>query len=190
MRKKEVQKLYRLDPQLDLRGRVKEIPVYIGGYYDFKDERFSSGKVTARLLFSAALSVFLFIASALPDPSGLRQFYIAMPYVFLFLPYLYSAIAAFSMVPVKDTMDEVKYSDIVLRTEKSAMGIRVLLIMSLIGQLIYFVAGRGSYQLWQEIYLLVFNVLSLLVNEARFRYILIVKERLTYRKQEESIDVQ
>lgn len=185
MRKKEIKKLYRLDPQMGSRGRVKEVPVYIGGYYSFDKDVNTFRKVGIQTILSIILSITFFIIGALPDPQGLRQFYIAIPYVCIFMPLAYSGLGAGTMLVTKDMMTEVEYADSFDRVIKSALGIRVILAIVEVAEIIFTILSYKNCEIENETFFFASSVVLIVLNEWRLRYINKVVSTLEFSKQEE-----
>lgn len=183
MRKKEIQKLYRLEPEMGSRGKIKEVPVYIGGYYKLEDNEASYKKVAVRLLAIMLAMILLFVVAALPDPQGLRQMYIALPYVSLFLPYVFTVVGCFVIFGVKQEMNEVQYTDGVKRIIKNSIVARVMTVMVAIAEIAFVAFNSKDCKIEEELLLFACVAAMFFLNEMKYRYINRVNDRMNYRKQ-------
>lgn len=190
MRKKEIQKLYRLEPEMGSRGRIKEVPVYIGGYYFLDDKDSSYKKVAGRILGLVFLSFIFFVLAALPDPRGLRQIYIALPYISLFLPYAFTVVGCVTLLGVKDGMNEIQYADGIKRILRDSIIARVMIVMSAIAEIAFTAFNATKCKMSEEIFLFACVAVMFFLNEMRYRNINKVMDAMIYKKSEAPVEGQ
>lgn len=184
MKKKEIQKLYRLEPEMSARGKVKEVPVYIGGYYKLGDGETSYKKVALRLMALLLATLMCFVLVALPDPQGLRQLYIALPYVTLFLPYVFSIVGSLTIYNVKGDMNEVQYADGMNRIVRNSIAARVILVMVAISEIAFVAFNASKCNMEDEVFLFMGAAVMFFLNEVRLRYVNKIIDGMRFEKQQ------
>lgn len=96
---------------------------YTGDYYSFPIESIGKNKIFIKNLFFLIAYFLLFILSGLLNNVGSRNFFIALPYVFLFLPIAYLSMGTFSVLRMEEKMERVVYDKSLGRMYRSCIGI-------------------------------------------------------------------
>jgi len=135
-----------METTTDDKGREKQIAVYHGNFYEILlDER---GIILFRRRCLLLLVVFMLLhtASGFVQNRGMFQFYISIPYVLAFFPFLYAAQGAFHLPRMKRLYrrDEVGLSFSRLKTASTLL--LVFLGIGLLGELVFLIfvsSGEG-----------------------------------------------
>ncbi len=141
-RKERYYKDYEVQESEGLLGtRKKKTIVYKGTYYSFDASRNQVTKLKIIYLVYAVLMAIVFFLIGMLNHEASRKFYVLMPYVFMFLPIYYTMLGAIKFVRSKELMTRIEYEQSILRLKRSGLGLVILSITTMIGQLIYFVSG-------------------------------------------------
>lgn len=180
MRKKEISKYYKLEPKMDIKGRVKEEAVYVGGYYDFTDQVFSRANAGSRLFTTSLLLMALLIIGTFPDGTGLRQVYIALPYICTLIPAALTVTVGWGFKKADGRLTEVEYHDTVLRGKGSTTALCILCGYCIVADLTFSIVQFAQITLWKEILFIIINIISLLLSYIQLKYIKVLNKKLTF----------
>lgn len=142
---------YSFSPRLGNRERVVDDICYVGDYYIFPfDEKQKKKKSMVVMIFV----LFLFgiqIAAGLLNQDSSRTSWIVYPYLMIFVPiaYMFMGAATFCRVPVR--MQKVQFETGIERCRRSAIGILILSIFSLILDIVYMILHRAGLHWGREL---------------------------------------
>ncbi len=127
----------------DKKGKTKKCFIYIGKYYSIS---FEHGKYTRYKIVSAVIifMIFgLFFTGATLNNESSRIFYIAIPYISIFLPASLLAGGLFNLCISPEKMTEKQYAKSIVRMKNSTLAIMILSISSTVGDLIFSIISRN-----------------------------------------------
>ena len=130
---KKYQKDYELILKTKANGKIKEEVKYIGDYYvsQLNDETLKIKKI---LYFALSLSsVIVLILLGIINTSSSRVLYVALPYVCMFPPAIYSLIGSIQFLKLENRIEYVKYDKTRNRVRKSTLGMIVISLLTIIG---------------------------------------------------------
>ena len=134
--------------ETDERGREKKVAVYRGRYFEIDSEEKEIKNFRRSSLILIIAIIILHVAGGFVDNSGMYAFYVALPYVLIYLP-LYLMIAGGLRLPWerrKLRRDEIGLS--FERIRKSNRFSLILLGVVLLGEIVFLIwfAGEGGFQ--------------------------------------------
>jgi len=145
----------------DERGREKKVAVYRGCYYVIDAEEKEINKFRRSSLILIVAIIILHIAGGFIDNPGMYAFYVALPYVSIFLP-LYFMIAGGLRMPGENRKfrrDEIGLS--FERIRKSNRFALILLGIVLVGEIVFLIwFARGEILL--EVVFIAIELLALI----------------------------
>ena len=150
---------YELERKEDEKGRIKKTAKYVGDYYEVRVE--SQNLIRFRriavLLLVGILG--LHVSAGFIGNPGMYRFFVALPYVFVFLP-LYFFTAGILRLPKEKRPFRRDEVDLSFERMKKASGFLIaLLSLVVVGELIFLIGfDEGGYNL--EILILVLEVIA------------------------------
>lgn len=120
---KKYHKDYVLETEVGESGKEQNKYHYTGKYYVSAYIRDKKKKIFIKNAVFDFLYLLLFILCGLLNNVGNRNFFIVVPYAFLFLPIVYLSIGTFSSLKMKEKMERVTYDGAIGRMYRSCMGI-------------------------------------------------------------------
>jgi hypothetical protein len=139
---------YEIVIEEDEKGREKKKAVYRGDYYEVNIEKFSLVKFKWYNIVLFLVILGLQIAGGFINNQGMYRFFIALPYVGMFLPLYFIATGVFRLPKEnrKFRRDEVELS--FNRIKKASTYSLVLFGMSILGEVIFLIFfANNDYQL-------------------------------------------
>jgi len=139
---------YELERKEDEKGRIKKTTKYIGDYFEVRVELHDLIKFRRIAFLLLLIVVGMHISAGFVGNQGMFQFYIALPYVFVFLPLYFFAAGILRLPKEKRAFrrDEVDLS--FSRAKKASVLMIVLLGVVLVGGLVFLIGfAEGDYNL-------------------------------------------
>jgi hypothetical protein len=130
---------YELERKEDEKGRIKKTAKYVGEYYEVNVELQDLIRFRRVALLFLVLILGLHIGAGFIGNQGMYQFYVALPYVFVFLPLYYFASGILRLPKVKRPYrrDEVELT--FERIKKANRFLFGLLCLVMVGELVFLV---------------------------------------------------
>ena len=150
---------YELERTEDEKGRIRKTAKYIGDYYEVNLDSLDLIKFRRLALLLLIVIIGLHVGAGFIGNPGMFRFFVALPYVFVFLPLYYFAAGILRLPKEKRAFrrDEVDLS--FERMEKASGFLIALFSLVVLGELIFLIGfAEGGYNL--EILFLVLEVLS------------------------------
>jgi len=150
---------YELERTEDRKGRIKKTAKYIGDYYEVNVESQDLIRFRRIALLLLIVTVGLHIGAGFVANPGMYRFFVALPYVFVFLPLYFFATGILRLPKEKRTFrsDEVYLS--FERIKKASGFLIALLSLVVVGELIFLLGfAEGGYN--TEIVYLILEVLA------------------------------
>jgi hypothetical protein len=128
---------YEIGYEIDQKGREKKVAVYRGQYFEVNIEEAQLVRFKRICLVLVLLIIAFQIGSGFVANRGMYKFYVAMPYVFAFLPLYYLAAGASRLPSQKRKLrrDEVGLS--FDRMKKASVSLLILMVAGVIGEVIF-----------------------------------------------------
>ena len=138
-RKKYYYQQYDIKEFTDARGKVRKEAVYKGIYYALDCPEGTFGRAKWRNVLRALLiSVVFFAVSFLLDTPGMRQFYVILPFICVFLPLIFFWGDAYSMAEQKENRFTEKQRDALFgRAAVCSLWMGILAAVAAIGDIGY-----------------------------------------------------
>ena len=139
---------YEIVIEEDEKGREKKKAVYRGNYYEVEIEKFSMAKFKWVNIVLFLVILALQIAGGFINNQGMYRFFIALPYVGIFLPLYFIATGVFRLPKEnrKFRRDEVELS--FNRVKKASTYLLILFGMLILGEVIFLIFfANNDYQL-------------------------------------------
>jgi hypothetical protein len=152
---------YEIAYEMDKKGREKKVAVYKGIYFQVNVDEPKLVKFKRISQVLTLLIVAFQIASGFVANRGMYLFYVAMPYVFAFLPTYFLTAGVFRLPTQKRKFrrDEVGLS--FERMKKASVSLLILLVASVLGEMIFLLV-LAETGLTQEYIFLALQVLAAL----------------------------
>lgn len=153
----------------DEKGRVKKAAKYIGDYYEVNIESQDLVKFRRIALLLMVIILGLHIGAGFAGNQGMYRFFVALPYVFVFLPLYFFASGILRLPKEKRPFrrDEVELS--LIRTKKANGFLIVLLSLVVVGELIFLIGfSKGGQSL--EILFLILEAVAAIAAYLLWRY--------------------
>jgi len=169
--KKYYAEQYEATPRLfGKKGRwVKYDYEYKGDYfrYDISDEKL----LKVRAIYAAATfaCAALFVAAGLLNTQGTRRLWVALPYVFMFLPIAFMAYDSVKQFSAPRDMTEKDRDSIVSEFSKATLALTILSGVALIGTSVFLLTEKVS-ELAIELVFLGFIMIVFALSFALWRY--------------------
>lgn len=161
---KKYLKDYSLNPKAANNGKIKEDIEYIGKYYISGQDRKELGKYKRYCLLLALCGVVMLTGAGLLNTSGSRVFYIAVPYACQFLPAIFGLMGAIRLLRSDDRLEYAAYDKSVKRMYHSTVGVLILNIIVVIGDILFLLSGSGTGEMLSEIVFLTCMLILLLIS--------------------------
>ena len=150
---------YELERTEDEKGRIRKTAKYIGDHYEVNVESQDLIKFRRIALLLLIVTVELHIGAGFVANPGMYQFFVALPYVFVFLPLYFFATGILRLPKEKRALrrDEV---DLSFERIKKASGFLIaLLSLVVVGELVFLIGfAEGGYN--PEVLFLILEVLA------------------------------
>lgn len=141
-------------------GKEKKKYRYTGDYYIFDINRGEKKKIFIKNAVFCILYILLFILAGLVNNDGSRSLFIAVPYAFLYLPYVYLVMGTLSVRGMGERMEFIAYDKSLGRMKRSCTGILVIASYLCIADGIYAAGWGGEISLTHEIAFLCICILA------------------------------
>ncbi len=152
---------------------------YAGDYYLFPGAEAEKKKIFIKNSVFVLLYFLLIITAGMLDNEGSRNFFIAVPYVFLFLPAVYLSLGTVASLKLNEKMERPVYDRALGRMYRNCIGIMsVSLYLCMADSIFIFLRFRGG-----EDFLVVREVVFLFENIAIFCLSFIQKKYLQNLKK-------
>ncbi len=151
---------YEVVIQKNSKGREKRVAVYKGAYYELNIDEDAIKKFRRISLILLALIVIGQIAAGFIGNAGMYTFFVALPYVFTFLP-IYFMVDGGLRLPKEKRHLRRDEADLIFRRMKVASKFLFpLLCVGILGEVVYLI-WFASGALWLELLFLVVEVVVL-----------------------------
>lgn len=131
----------------------------------------------------------LFLAAGLVNNSGNRNFFIAVPYAFLFLPIVYLIIGTFSLRNISEKMERVTYDKSIGRMKRSCTGIIFLSSYLCIADFIFIFINKKQINIMQEVVFLCVNIVLFTCIMIHNKYLHKLKKRVIICRHDDGVPV-
>lgn len=147
---KKYKKHFDMQSEINEKGKVTHRVVYKGEYYQYDLEE--PKQKTMKLLYVGilALITLIIVGMGLINNPGSRRLEITIPYVVCYLPLVYAWLAVFRIWVAPKRMDYVDYDKGCVRLKKSTIGMLVFGMLTLVGELIFWVLDENGFSLHSE----------------------------------------
>ena len=148
MFKKKYLEDYVMEEYINDKGRVKNRPVYIGGYFTLSPKLSARDKLLIPI--AAILSIAAIVCAFIPVTLSAMLWYVVVPFVFNMLPLYYVIASAVTLYFEKEPMTREKSDRIVKRLPIGSLITTLLSAASFIG-LIVAIFTSGEYMVTADI---------------------------------------
>lgn len=161
---KKYYKDYKLVPKELPNGKIKYVTEYIGKYYICQlDER--KLRVFKLLYFALVLcSGAAAIGIGFIDNPGSRVLYVALPYVSLFLPIVFSLLGTIGFMTAGNKLEQAAYDRTKIRLYRSTVWQIILSGMAFIGDMIFIISEKDKDLFLKEAAFAASMLLVLILN--------------------------
>lgn len=119
--------------EIEQNGKIKRVAIYKGTKYAFADDAATQKRKRAALLTCCVLCFLLFFGAGFIDNDAMRQFYVALPYVALFLPCCLVLLGVIHLFGLGATMTRKELDRSVRSTQNAAIAALVCGGVTLLG---------------------------------------------------------
>lgn len=160
MSMKKYFKDYEIISTVDENGKEKETKIYKGDYFEISLSNDNLLHYKRLCLILTVAILLLHTIGGTIDNLGMRNFYVILPYVIVFLPLVYMAEGVLKLPKEKRKYkrEEVELSFKRIKTTSSAL--IVLFGITLIGEILFLFLNLGEVQIWSELAFLVLEGFS------------------------------
>jgi hypothetical protein len=144
---------YKVVFTMDEKGREKRGAVYKGKFFDLNLDEKALIKFRRTSLVLLALIVIIHVASGCVANQGMYAFFVAVPYIFVFLPlyFMTTGILRLPKTKRKYRRDEIGLS--IKRVKKASIAIFILLCVGVVGEIIFLIWFADENSALEWIYL-------------------------------------
>lgn len=178
---KKYHKDYVLEAAPEEDGKEEKKYRYIGDYYVFSMDVDKKKKIFIKNAAFAILYFLLIFLSGLLNNDGSRNFFIAIPYAFLFLPAVYLLISTFSVLKMEQKMERVVYDKALGRMYRSCIGIMVISLYLCITDSVFLLTNvnkERQLQIVREVVFLFANIGILCFSFLQKKYLQNLKKKV------------
>lgn len=146
---------YKIQENMDQRGMVKKVPVYVGPW--FKSVADDNMRKSLRRIYAtmAVVMAVLFLGCGLLDNVGSRNMVNALAYAFSCFPIVYNFIGMVATQRLGEKAERREYDLSVRRMRHSAVGIMILYLIAVVSEVVVVFTGENKGNILTEnLYLL------------------------------------
>ena len=169
---KKYNKYYKLVTHYLPGGKVKQEIEYTGKHYICRFNKTEFRKRRVYFLTLTLCSTIIMMCAGLLDTSSSRVFYVAIPYVCLFLPIIFGLIGAINLITLDNKLEYAAYDKSIKRIHRASAGQLALSSITIIGDICYLFFAVNMDKLGKEliflggmIIVLVFGILLLRIRK-------------------------
>lgn len=185
---KKYHKEYEIDTN-EIDGKQNKVFRYTGDYYMLSMDSKDKYKIFINNVCFCFFYIVLFLAAGLVNNSGSRNFFIAVPYAFLFLPIAYLIIGTFSLRNISEKMERVTYDKSFGRMKRSCMGIIFLSLYLCIADLFLIIINKSYINNMQEIVFLCINIVLFSCAIIHKNYLHKLQKRVIICKHDDGVPI-
>ena len=139
-----------MQPEINEKGKVKQKIVYKGEYYQYNLDE--SKRTIMKWLYGGILGLLsaILVGMGLINNPGSRRLEITIPYVVCYLPLVYAWLGDFRIMTSPRRMNYVDYDKGCVRLKKSTIGLFVFSILTLVGELLFWLLDAKNFSLHSE----------------------------------------
>lgn len=186
MQKSEMKKYYTLEYDMNKAGKVIEVAKYIGEYVTFPSQRYTKHVVSIKLGLMSGGMLALALVSALLNSDSSRNFFIGIPFVFVFLPLIYVVRGMADLITAKEPMTMIRYNQSILRVQRSSWGVVGLMVYISVASIIFTVVQFSNVNVGMEIVFGLVNIGNLVLSRFQIQYLHRVRENVTMTKSKDT----
>lgn len=180
---------YQPELSKDDNGKEKKIYRYTGDYYIFDINYVEKKKIFIKNAMFCVLYILLFILAGLVNNDGSRSLLIAVPYAFLYIPYVYLVMGTFSSLQMSEKMEFVGYDRSLGRMKRSCMGILSILLYLCIADAVYITGWGGKIALAHEIVFLFICILAFFGTAVQNAYLQKMRKKVIICRHDNEVPI-
>ncbi len=182
---KKYHKDYVLETEIGKGGKEEKRYRYAGDYYLFPGAEAEKKKIFIKNFIFVLLYFLLIITAGLLDNEGSRNFFIAVPYAFLFLPGVYLSLGTAASLKLDEKMQRSVYDKALGRMYRSCIGIMVIsLYLCIADSILIFlnIGGKNDFLIVREVVFLFDNIAIFCLSFIQKKYLQNLKKRVMIGK--------
>lgn len=186
-------KKYHKDYQLEILkeddGKESKTYRYTGKYYIFDIKSEEKKKIFIKNAIFSILYLLLFILAGLVNNDGSRSIFVAVPYVFLYLPYVYLVTGTFMTLKISEKMEFAVYDKSLAGTRRSCIGIMFISLYLCLADSVYILINSGQILIVREAVFLCIQILVFFGTVLQNNYLQKLQKKVIICKHDNEVPI-